>query len=122
MKTHNGLSAIQEDYLAVIHQCDVSGDGVRPGDVARELGLHKSTVTAGLKALAAKGLVVYQPYRPVRLTATGRRIGESVLFRFDQTKRLLAAGLKCGDREAEALAGVLGHAVTPELAERLFGK
>lgn len=53
----------------------------RVSDVASALKVARSAVTAALHSLSKKGLVNYQPYAPVTLSAKGRERAEQIVLR-----------------------------------------
>lgn len=98
-------------------------DGVRgPVPVTAVAGtLHVSVAAANemIRKLATRGLVEYQPYRGVELTAAGRRVADRVL----RTRRIwssfLAGHLEFTPSEADTLACQLEHVTPPDAADRL---
>ena len=68
-------SSTVENYLKaiVLQQQHASGDAlVGMGQIAGALGVTPGTATTMVKALAESGLVQYEPYSGVRLTARAR--------------------------------------------------
>ncbi len=63
-----------EDYLEKIHLLIVKKGYARPIDIASELNLAPSSVTRMLQKLDEYGYVVYEKYRGIVLTATGKHI------------------------------------------------
>ncbi len=72
------LSAALQDYLEAILALTHETGEARAGDIAARLGVHKSTVTAALRALSDKGLIHYAPYEAVSLTGGGSSIAREV--------------------------------------------
>jgi len=75
------LSATLEDYLQVIFRFQQEKQFARVSDVASELKVARSAVTAALHSLSKKGLVNYQPYAPVTLSVKGREEAEQIVLR-----------------------------------------
>lgn len=119
MKTRNDLSPELEDYLTAIYCLGGASVPVRPRDIAGFLGMHKSTVTAALKVLSARGLVEYAAYEPVRLTASGVDIAASLSACYEAVRRFLTTVLRMSGQDAADAAGMVGHLTTPEMANRL---
>lgn len=98
-------------------------DGLRPGELARRLGVKPPSVTAAVQRLEAKGMVVRGPdpddprARRVRLAPEAPlRTGVDVLARLDEA---LGAALTPQQREAAtALLADLEAAVAPRPEER----
>jgi DtxR family Mn-dependent transcriptional regulator len=113
------LTASLEDYLeailAVIRQKRVA----RVRDIADRVGVGMPSVTAALKTLAERGLVNYEAYRAVTLTARGREVAEEVSRRHVLLRRFLVDVLGLDAETAEANACRMEHAVDEPLLERL---
>jgi DtxR family Mn-dependent transcriptional regulator len=117
---HPGLSASLEDYLEVIFHVAEEKGAARPKDIARELGIGNSSVTAALKTLAAKDLVNYAPYEVVTLTANGERVARDVVRRHETLRDFFVQVLAADDDLANRAACQMEHAVPGELVERFI--
>ena len=60
---NNDLSASLEDYLEAIFNIASQSKIARSKDIAKMLGVSKSSVTGALRALKEKGLANYEPSR-----------------------------------------------------------
>ena len=114
-------SSTVENYLKTIalHQ-QSGGEGLVPmGQVAAALGVAPGTATAMVKALAEAGLVQYEPYSGVRLTAAGEKLARRVLRRHRLIELFLVQvmGLKWDEVHDEAEQ--LEHVVSDRLVERM---
>ncbi|RKX32090.1 MAG: metal-dependent transcriptional regulator [Verrucomicrobia bacterium] len=112
-------SPTQEDYLEVILRLLDQRGNARVRDIAHELAVHKSTVSAALRVLAAKNLVSYAPYEAVSLTPDGRNVAEAVLRRHAMIKKFLVEVLAVPEDSAEATACRLEHHVGPAVVQRI---
>ena len=78
-------SSTVENYLKAIYQAEMAhgdeGTLVPMGQLASALHVVPGTATTMVKALADSGLVRYEPYAGVRLTAAGRKLAALVLRR-----------------------------------------
>ena len=113
------LNASAEDYLEAIFQLAAEDGAARTGEIARRVGVHKSTVTGALHALADKGLVEYSPYSASVLTDRGRRVAEEIVRRHDTLHRFLKEVLLLPDTLAEANACRIEHDLDREVVDRL---
>ncbi len=73
----------QEDYLETIYNLKKEKGFVRISDIATILELSKPSVTQMMQRLEKDGLVEYQPYQPLELTAKGKKIGKDVAERHE---------------------------------------
>jgi DtxR family Mn-dependent transcriptional regulator len=110
-----------EDYLKAIllTEQERPGDRVGTGQIASRLTLSPGTVTAMLKALADGGLLDYEPYSGVRLTAAGRQLATHVLRRHRLLELFLVEVLGLDWSEVHAEAEQLEHAVSDRLIARM---
>ena len=95
-------------------------DGARTGDLAASLSVTPGTMTATVKKLADRGLVLHTPYRGVELTDAGRRRAMSVVRRHRIVERFLADMLGYSWSEADRLAPSFEHQLPQEIEDRLF--
>ncbi len=70
-----------EEYIETIYRLETPDKAARTGEVAKHLGVAPPSVTDMLQKLEKAGYVTYEPYKGVRLTPTGKEIGERVLGR-----------------------------------------
>ena len=113
------LTATLENYLATILQLQREKSFARSRDIARTQGVAKSAVTAALKALAAKGLVRYEPYEPVTLTQAGRKYAEQIDLRHRIISDFLERVLALEPDRADSIASGMEHVVDRDALERL---
>ena len=112
------LTATLEDYLEAIYVLASRERGARVGDIARQVDVHKSTVTAALHSLAERELVHYVPYKPITLTARGRRLGETIFRRHKTLRRFLTDVLGIEETVAEDAACKMEHVIPPQVIGR----
>ena len=113
------LSATQEDYLEAISRLTATKGAARVRDIALELDVHKSTVTAALKSLAEKGLINYAPYELTTLTDAGQRVAREVARRHRGIRAFLVDVLCVDEATADDCACRLEHVVGRTVFQRL---
>jgi DtxR family Mn-dependent transcriptional regulator len=119
MPKATGLTPALEDYLeAIFNLCRVDR-AARSRDIAENLNVHKSTVTAALKSLGHLRLVNYSPYEAVTLTMEGRRLAEDVIRRHQALRDFFIDILKVEAGMAEKAACGMEHAIPREIVDRL---
>lgn len=80
-----------EDYVeAVASICEQKGR-CRVADLAREFDVSHVTVTRTISRLQRDGYVVTEPYRPIQLTAKGRRLAKKSRERHEIVHHFLLA-------------------------------
>ena len=116
-------SSTVENYLKAIYmaQSDKS-DGKRlvpMGRLAHLLGVVPGTATTMVKALAESGLVMYEPYAGVRLTAAGQKLAALVLRRHRLMELFLVQVLGMSWDEVHDEAERLEHAASDRVIDRI---
>lgn len=67
-----------EDYMEVIYELILEKGYARSIDISKYLGVKSPSVTSMLQRLHGMGLLVYERYRGITLTAKGERLARSV--------------------------------------------
>ena len=112
-----------ENYLKAIYVAQGSSDDpatlVPMGQLANALGVVPGTATTMVKTLADSGLVRYEPYMGVRLTAAGEKLAAMVLRRHRLIEQFLVQVLGMNWSEVHEEAERLEHAVSERLIDRI---
>jgi DtxR family Mn-dependent transcriptional regulator len=120
-----------ENYLKTIHLTEAANRAhaqapasseralVPMGQLASALGVVPGTATTMVKTLAESGLVHYEPYMGVRLTAAGERLASLVLRRHRLIELFLVRVLNMSWAEVHDEAERLEHAVSEQLIDRI---
>jgi DtxR family Mn-dependent transcriptional regulator len=112
-----------ENYLKTIYLAQAEpgrADGLVPmGQLSAALGVVPGTATTMVKALAESGLVHYEPYMGVRLTAAGEKLASLVLRRHRLIELFLVRVLGMSWAEVHDEAERLEHAVSEQLIDRI---
>ena len=116
------VTARVEDYAKAIYAIESRAGSASTNALAERLGVRAPTVTAMLKHLNGLGLVVYERYRGVRLTAAGRKVALEVMRHHRLLELYLAESLGLGWDQVHAEAEVLEHVLSEELEELIAAK
>lgn len=110
-----------EDYLKCILLREQEGSATRvsTGQIAQDLAVAPATVTSMLKTLSGSGLVSYEPYSGVSLTAAGQQLAMHVLRRHRLVELFLERIMGMDWSEVHAEAELLEHTVSDRLIERM---
>lgn len=120
MMAYQEVSASLEDYLEAIFHIVAQKRVARPKDISRRLKVNSSSVTGALRSLSERGLVHYEPYDVVTLTAEGEWLAEGVVRRHQTLHDFFVRVLKVDEGEAEACACKMEHELPPTILERLI--
>jgi DtxR family transcriptional regulator, Mn-dependent transcriptional regulator len=111
-----------EDYLKAIllvEQTLPTEQLVNMGQIGQALSVAPGTVTAMVKALGKGGLLHYEPYSGVRLSASGRRAAIRVLRRHRLIELFLVETLGLDWSEVHEEAERLEHAMSDKVIDRI---
>lgn len=115
------LTPTVQAYLMAAHHLEAAGQSVTPGALADRLGASPSSVTEGVRKLAATGLARHRPYAPVELTAAGRSFAVAMVRRHRILETFLARCLDYPWDEVHAEADALEHVVSDRFVDALDG-
>ncbi|MDO9536803.1 MAG: metal-dependent transcriptional regulator [Thermoplasmata archaeon] len=83
------METMMKIYMMAIYETGGEKEFVRTSDVAKVLGYSPPSVTEAFHKMAKEGVVEYIPYRGVKLTEKGKKIGEKTIARQNTLRRLL---------------------------------
>jgi DtxR family Mn-dependent transcriptional regulator len=113
------LSSSLEDYLeAICHIVERKG-AARVKDIAQSVGVRSSSVTGALRTLSGRGLIHYAPYDVVTLTDDGKTAADRIIRRHRVLHDFFAQVLGVSEKEADAAACGMEHAISSKVLERL---
>jgi len=113
------LTAPVEDYLKAIYTFERDGHAAATNDIAQRLSIAPASVSGMVQRLADLGLVEYERYRGVRLTAAGRRAALRTLRRHRVIEAYLVHALGYGWDSVHEEAERLEHAASDTLIDRM---
>ena len=116
-------SSTVENYLKAIYQAETAEEDdtrlVPMGRLASALHVVPGTATTMVKTLAESGLVRYEPYAGVRLTAAGQKLAALVLRRHRLMELFLVEVVGMSWAEVHDEAERLEHAASDRLIDRI---
>lgn len=116
----DNLSASLEDYLEAIFNLAEESDAARSKDIAKLLGVSRSSVTGALQVLKKKGLANYKPYFYVTLTEPGRAAAAEIARKHNILKSFFVSVLGIETDVAQQAACKAEHTLGPEVIARLL--
>jgi DtxR family Mn-dependent transcriptional regulator len=113
-------SLVEENYLKALYGLTSAGEtGTGVAEVSTRLGLKMPAVTSMMRKLADKGLVDYEPYRPIRMTAEGVREAAAIVRKHRLTERFLTERMGFGWEEVHDIAEQIEHVRSPRFFEKM---
>ena len=114
------LSSSLEDYLEAIFNLSSASNIARSKDIAKLLGVSRSSVTGALRVLKEKGLANYKPYHYVTLTELGQTTAAEIVRKHNILKAFFINVLGIEPGLAQQAACKAEHALGPEIIARLL--
>jgi len=109
----------EENYLkALISLSDAEGK-VAVSELSRALGVSKPSANSMVRKLAEAGLVHYEKYKPLRLTAAGRKAAALIVRKHRLTEMFLVEQMGFGWEEVHAIAEQIEHVNSPDFFSRM---
>jgi DtxR family Mn-dependent transcriptional regulator len=119
MAKADDLTESMENYLETILDLEEDHKVARAKEIAERLDIQRGSVTGGLKTLAERGLINYEPYSYITLTPEGKRIAREVAHRHSVLTDFLLNILRVDPELAEQNACRMEHAIDNTVMERL---
>lgn len=110
-------SVAVEDYVKCIWTLEESGEEPTGSAIAAKLAVSPASVTGMGRKLVQLGLVEQEPYRPWRLTASGRMLALEIVRHHRLLELFLSQSLGMSWDRVHAEAEVLEHHISEELEE-----
>jgi DtxR family Mn-dependent transcriptional regulator len=118
-KNANSLGESLEDYAEAILELEKINGVARVTDLAEKLSVSKPSVSEALTILNEKGIIVYSPYKPIRLTAKGKNIAKQVKKKHDILCDFLVKVLAVEPKKADTQACRMEHILEKNVVDKL---
>lgn len=112
-------SQTEENYLKAIYALAGEDGEVNVKDISTRLELKMPTVTSMMKNLAAKGLVHYESYKPIKLTAKGETEAALIIRKHRLTEMYLVERMGFGWEEVHDIAEQIEHIRSPLFFDKM---
>lgn len=109
----------EENYLKAIFNLSVGRGEASVNELSRQLGIKMPTVNSMMKKLAEKGLLVYESYKPVRLTARGQKEAALIIRKHRLTEMFLVEKMQFGWDEVHEIAEQIEHVQSAEFFAKM---
>ena len=108
-----------EDYIKTIYRLECRREKATTSGLAAQLGVADASITDMIKKLSDKGLLLYEPYQGVELTAKGRKMALSIVRRHRLWEMYLVTFLGFSWDQVHDEAERLEHVTSAELEASL---
>ena len=113
-------SYTEENYLKALFNLSAEKGEVSPNEVSKQLGIKMPTVNSMMKKLAEKKLVIYESYKPIRLTEKGKKEAGLIIRKHRLTEMFLVQQMGFGWEEVHEIAEQVEHLQSPVFFEKMF--
>ncbi len=113
------ITPTREDYIRAIYRFKEKGVRVRIIDIARDLGLARSTVSERIKELRAVRFIKANDRDGIFLTKTGFSLARQLTYKHRLIEVFLHKTLGIDSKKVHAEAHKLEHAFSDEVIVRL---
>ncbi|WP_394676056.1 metal-dependent transcriptional regulator [uncultured Sphingobacterium sp.] len=113
------ISYTEENYLKVLFALTQENGVATANALSKELDIKMPTVNSMMKRLADKGLVVYESYKPIRLTESGQKEAALVIRKHRLTEMYLVEKMGFGWEEVHAIAEQIEHIQSPAFFDKM---
>ena len=113
------ISLTEENYLKALFHLSSEHGEVNVNDLSKHLDIKMPTVTSMMKKLAAKDLVKYESYKPLKLTAKGRTTAALIIRKHRLTEMYLVEKMGFGWEEVHEIAEQMEHIHAPKLFAKM---
>lgn len=108
------ISHTEENYLKALYNLTSLKGEASVNDISKQLDIKMPTVNSMMKRLAQKQLVVYESYRPLKLTAKGKKLAALIIRKHRLTEMYLVEKMGFSWDEVHHIAEQVEHIQAPE--------
>lgn len=116
----NMNSLVEENYLKALFHLSGNGRGeVNVKDLSKSLNIKMPTVNSMMKKLAEKELVIYETYKPLRLTEQGILRAALIVRKHRLTEMFLVEKMGFGWEQVHDIAEQIEHIKSPLFFDKM---
>lgn len=110
---------VKENYLKAIFYLDRQDSNISLSDLSKDMGVSIPTVNSMVKRLQEEKWVVYQKYKPLKLTAKGRKTAALIIRKHRLTEMFLEKFMGFGWEEVHDIAEEIEHVRIEKFFDRM---
>jgi DtxR family transcriptional regulator, Mn-dependent transcriptional regulator len=112
-------SLTEENYLKALFNLSNPAGEVNVNELSKRLSIKMPTVTSMMKKLAAKKLVHYESYKPLRLTEKGKKDAAKIIRKHRLTEMFLVQEMGFSWEAVHEIAEQVEHIQSPVFFEKM---
>lgn len=107
------ISHTEENYLKALFTLTSAKGEANVNELSKLLDIKMPTVNGMIKRLSEKNLVVYESYKPIKLTEKGKKEASLIIRKHRLTEMYLVEKMKFGWEEVHDIAEQIEHIQSP---------
>lgn len=112
-------SNTKENYLKAIYSLEENNEKISLSALSKSIGVSIPTVNNMVKRLQQEGWVLYEKYRPILLTDSGRKVAAQIVRRHRLAEMFLVQNMGLGWEEVHDIAEDLEHVNSQTFFDRI---
>ncbi len=113
------ITMVEENYLKALFSLSLDSGEVSVNDLSKQLDIKMPTVTSMMKKLSSKNLVIYESYKPLKLTEKGKKEAALIIRKHRLTEMYLVNHLGFGWEEVHSIAEQIEHIKSPRFFDKI---
>lgn len=113
------VSFTEENYLKALFHLSSTNGKINLKDLAKVLGIKMPTASSMMKKFAKRGWVHYESYKPIRLTAKGKKEAGLIIRKHRLTEMYLVEKMGFGWEEVHEIAEQVEHVHASAFFEKM---
>lgn len=113
------ISQTEENYLKTLFALTSIKGEANVTEISKQMGIKMPTANSMMKRLAEKDLVVYESYKPVKLTAKGKKQAALIIRKHRLTEMYLVQKMGFGWEEVHDIAEQVEHIQSTAFFEKM---
>lgn len=113
------ISQTEENYLKALFALTTANGEASVNEISKKLDIKMPTVNSMMKRLAEKNLVLYESYKPLKLSKEGKRRAALIIRKHRLTEMYLVEKMGFGWEEVHHIAEQIEHIQSPAFFEKM---
>jgi DtxR family Mn-dependent transcriptional regulator len=109
----------KENYLKAIYFLSQENIDVSITELSKRMNVSKPTVNNMVKKMQEKGWLLYEKYKPIKLSDKGRRLGALIIRKHRLTEMFLSQVMSFGWEEVHDIAEEIEHISSVKFFDRM---
>ncbi len=113
------ISQTEENYLKALFGLENAKGEASVNELSKQLDIKMPTVNSMMKRLAEKGMVIYESYKPIKLSTKGKKEAALIIRKHRLTEMYLVEKMGFGWEEVHNIAEQIEHIQSPAFFDKM---